>query len=84
MYHSRLSFTVYNSYSLRLFRGGEMAVLITFLYVTNMSTTCCGENDIAKREQGLEEISRLLNRELPSIGYISHSVTNIGETYKNN
>ena len=40
-------------------------------------------DDIVKREQDLEEISRLLNSELPSIGYISESVRNLGEADKN-
>ena len=41
-------------------------------------------DDIVKREQDLEEISRLLlNSELPSIGCISESVRNLGEADKN-
>ena len=40
-------------------------------------------DDIVKREQDLEEISWLLNSELPSTGYFSESVRNSGEADKN-
>ena len=40
-------------------------------------------DDILKREQDLEEISRLLYSELPLIRYISDSVRNIAEADKN-
>ena len=39
--------------------------------------------DIEKRGQDLEEISRLLNSEIPSIGYICDASRKSGETDKN-